>query len=297
VPLSYRIREKFGRGARSQDVLAFLAITFAIVQFLDARDEEKGMSKIEGRIQRLPNDATTRSVGSFPTNLKNIIEMIGAAESSIRIVVDFPRYGIYSDPDLYGRYLEAMKAVAGNSGVEFKMVSYDKALTIEDTFPAMPTVADPKFARFVKDLDPVPDSVPALAEHLQARQAESIAPLEKVIKYNDGLQRRYLSERAPLFLWIIDDSEAVFAFKNLERNSETYSIRSCDDELVEHFIQYFELAFAHASKDYERHPTYTLKNVTGPLIDGGIVTFTGKYSANDLPVTVINMSPAPIPAK
>jgi hypothetical protein len=27
-----------------QDVLAFLAITFAIVQFLDARDEEKGMS-------------------------------------------------------------------------------------------------------------------------------------------------------------------------------------------------------------------------------------------------------------
>jgi hypothetical protein len=35
------------------------------------------------------------------------------------------------------------------------MVSYDKALTIEDTmyeFPAMPTVADPRFARFVKDL-------------------------------------------------------------------------------------------------------------------------------------------------
>ena len=167
-----------------EDVFAFLVITFAIVQFLDARDEEKGMGKIEGRIQRLLNDATTRSVGSFPTNLKNIIEMIEAAKSSIRIIVDFPGYGIYSDPDLYGRYLEAMKAEAGNSAVEIKMVSYDKALTIEDTkheFPAMPTVADPKFARFVKDLaaEKVPQSVPALAEHLQARQSESIATLEE----------------------------------------------------------------------------------------------------------------------
>ena len=106
-----------------------------------------------------------------------------------------------------------------------------------------------------------------------------------------------MSERAPLFLWIIDDSEAVFTFKNLERNSETYSIRSCDDELVERFIQYFELAFNHASKDYRRHPTYTLKNVTGPLVDGGTVTFTGKYSENDLAVTVINMNSAPIVAK
>jgi hypothetical protein len=175
-------------------------------------------------------------------------------------------------------------------------------LTIEDTkheFPAMPTVADPKFARFVKDLaaEKVPQGVPALAEHLQIRQSESIATLEGVIKHKDGLQRRYLSERAPLFLWIIDDSEAVFTFKNLERNSETYSIRSCDDELVEHFIQYFELAFNHASKNYERHPTYTVKNVTGPVVDGETVTFTGKYCANDLAVTVINMSPSPIAAK
>jgi hypothetical protein len=54
--------------------------------------------------------------------------MIGAAKSSIRIIVDFPGYGIYSDPDLYGRYLEAMKAVARNSAVEFKMVSYDKSV-------------------------------------------------------------------------------------------------------------------------------------------------------------------------
>src|ERR1700733_9422330 len=104
-------------GFMGHDILAFFAISFALVQFLDARDEEKGVKKIQGRIQRLLNDATTRSVGSFPKNLKNIIEMIGTAKSSIRIIVDFPGYGIYSDPDLYGEYLKALKAAADSSGV------------------------------------------------------------------------------------------------------------------------------------------------------------------------------------
>jgi hypothetical protein len=90
-----------------QDILAVFAIAFTFVQFLDTRDEEKRMKKIQGRIRRLLNDATARSVGTFPTNLKSIL----AAKSSIRIIVDFPGYGIYSDPVLYGRYLK------GNEGV------------------------------------------------------------------------------------------------------------------------------------------------------------------------------------
>ena len=90
--------------------LAFLAITFAIVQFLDARAEEKGMGEIEDRIQHALDNASTRAIGSFPLNLRKIIEMLNGAKSSIRIIVDFPGYGMYSDPDLYADYLQALKA-------------------------------------------------------------------------------------------------------------------------------------------------------------------------------------------
>jgi hypothetical protein len=281
-----------------KDLLAFLAITFAVVQFLDAREEEKGMGKIEHRMQKVLDNASTRPVGSFPFNLRKIIDMVKGARSSIRIIVDFPGYGMYSDPDLYAEYLEALKAAGRNADVEFQMVSYDKTLTLEDTeheFPRMPDPTDKKFLRFFEGVSSkeLPQDVPALAKCLQNRQTASIATLETLVQHRDGLQRGYLSVRAPLCLWLIDDREVIFTFKNLENNNETYSIRSSDDDLVRHFIGYFKQEFKHTAKDYE--PKLTLRNVIGTLADGADVTVRGKYRASDQTINVSNVKVGPAP--
>jgi len=122
-----------------EDLLAFVAVIFAIVQFLDARGEEKEMREVGERMNDVVNKMSTRGIGAFPKNMDSIIELVKSAKHSIRIIVDYPGYGQYSAPQRHKEYLGVLSEAAANRDIEFQLVSYDDILTSQESaqeFPA-----------------------------------------------------------------------------------------------------------------------------------------------------------------
>ena len=270
------------------DLLAFLAITFAIVQFLDARDEEKDMRKIERHVTEMVGQISTRGIRPFPENLDNIIVMLRGAKDSVRVMVDFPGYGQYSAPERHTEYQAALKEAAQRPAVKFQLVSYDDVLTTEESKAELKMTIPPsrkeerkKFEAYLKANSILPGDAPKNFEQLHAllreHQEQNLAGLKAAVKHPDGLERRYLSERVPIFLWLVDNREAVFTFKNLERNEDAASIRTTDGPLIKNLAFYFDFTFAAASESFTRVPSYKLTNLSKPVTDGETVTITGQF--------------------
>ncbi len=102
----------------SADVLVVIAIAFAIVQFLDGRQEERALDQQESRLATLADQIqgqagemksialsmSTRFAGPFPENLKEIVDLISKANRHLKVMVDFPGYGQYSAPEMHLEY-------------------------------------------------------------------------------------------------------------------------------------------------------------------------------------------------
>jgi hypothetical protein len=85
--------------------LAILGIGFAIWQFWDSR-------QLRSDTQTILNNATTRYVAEFPDNIPEITYLVKGTCGSLKILVDVPGYGMYSDPESYIRYEEALSEAA-----------------------------------------------------------------------------------------------------------------------------------------------------------------------------------------
>lgn len=274
------------------DLLAFLAIIFAIVQFLDARDEEKDMRKIEHHVTEMVGQISTRGIRPFPENLDDIIVMLRGAKNSVRVMVDFPGYGQYSAPERHKEYQAALNEAAQRPAVKFQLVSYDDVLTTEESkaelkAPIPPTRKEDKekFEAYLKangiSQASAPNNFAELHALLRKHQEQSLVELTAAVKHPEGLERRYLSERVPIFLWLVDNREAVFTFKNLERNEDAASIRTTDGSLIKNLAFYFDFTFDAASQSFARMPSYKLTNLEKPLTDGATVTITGQVHQGD----------------
>lgn len=285
-----------------EDLLAFLAITFAIVQFLDAREEEKDMRTIERRMNDVMNKISTRGIGPFPDNLDDIVSLVRNAKTSVRIIVDFPGYGQYSAPELHKEYLAALTEAAHRPKVEFQLVSYDDVLTREESKLELASASTSsmrkgdkeKFEKYLAANNipsmKAPKTFAELHALLKQQQDKNLADLAASIKNSGGLECRYLSERAPVFLWLVDDREAVFTFKNLEKNELAYSIRTTDGWLVNNLEVYFEHTFGRASTSFVRTPSYKLANLPQPLTDGATITITGQVNEADGAIMVVSIT-------
>jgi hypothetical protein len=252
------------------EYLAFVAIVFAIVQFLDARQEEHEAERLTRELNRLAERMSTQVIGLFPENLLQITNLIRSAKTHVHVIVDFAGYGQYSAPKTYTEYLNALKKAAGNRNIEMRLICYDSILGDRERklqFPKDPPAVFEglkdrnKFNTFFENLgiaeDKRPKSNEDLRKALQAHETDCMDDLGKCVQHSEGLQRRFLSEPVTLFLWLIDKQEAVFTFKNLEKQDRAYSIRTRDGWLIEQFDQYFSSAFDKASPDWIRtvkHP-------------------------------------------
>jgi len=85
--------------------LACLGIGFAIWQFLDSR-------QLRQDTQTILNYATTRYVATFPDNLPEITKLVGGTCGSLKILVDVPGYGMYSNPGNFLDYEDAVRKAA-----------------------------------------------------------------------------------------------------------------------------------------------------------------------------------------
>jgi len=323
---------------KAEEVLAILAIAFAVVQFLDARGQEHELNAISGKLQTettnlgtqindiikqsnqlhgelqtltntlgseikgitqqanqlhaelqgitgnlaiqsnvlsselkgisgdlakqtsglkdISGSVSTRFVGAFPENMREIIELLKSARETIEIVVDFPGYGQYSALKYHKEYIKAL-IEARHKKVAIRIICYQLALVRKERMEQFPDITPEEWAQKIsekkfndyfaefKDL-PRPGDRAGLRDALTRRDRGLIEEL-----HHPQLTWKFHPELAAFFLWRIDNAEAIFTFKNVGRTDVGLSFRTHDGNLVKQFGDIFDRRWNNAKDDYD----------------------------------------------
>ena len=208
-----------------------------------------GLKDISGSI-------STRFVGPFPENMQEIIALLKNAKRKIEIVVDFPGYGQYSALRSHVKYTEALIG-ARQESVTIQIICYQLGLVRKERLEQFPDItpeqwtrkcADKKFTDYFalfKSI-PMPKDCAGLREAFTRRDSALIKELG-----DRGVDWKFHSEPAAIFLWMIDDAEAIFTFKNVGRKDVGLSFRTHDGNLVRQFGEIFARRWNNAKDEYD----------------------------------------------
>ncbi|MDE3148196.1 MAG: hypothetical protein KGL37_01895, partial [Acidobacteriota bacterium] len=193
-------------------VLAAIAIIFAVIQFSDSRSVETTLwhqtVKLAGQASDLKGIADslyTRFIGKFPDNIKEICELIGQvdANQSLKVIVDYPRYGEYSAPALCDRYIQQLCKIR-EQGSSVQIICYDSTLAAKELLGQLPDgegqVRDQQlWEAYFKSYSGItpPETFSEFRKILLDHDAAQIRELS-----SRGIQWRFHFEPAAFFLWI-----------------------------------------------------------------------------------------------
>jgi hypothetical protein len=189
-------------------------------------------------------------VGEFPDNMPAIEKLVNHTNAKLFIVADFCAYGQFSSPAISERYQEEIKTLRKN-GVRVELHVYEPKLgdsvTAEQFDLADPTSAPEKYktlrrnnlfpAYFEyhkqhKDPKSIPDGYTQFVQLMNGEQTRCIEDFQGagIEVHTDVLQR------LPVFMWVKDDSEAIFSIYNLGHDSREIS----EDTKNNHIIRLLE---------------------------------------------------------
>ena len=243
--------------------LAATGIGFAARQFRDARTQIKELkatgSDVKDSLGRLETVVTTldsvahalptRVLGEWPDYLDDLARVIDRAGSRLTILCDHPAYGVFSNPDGHNNYRRAIeKRLVAGVGVRAIFLTPEKRLAINDEF--FPLEADwddayrRRVERFVQSRHRGAGEVDGPVGRSQFHQlleAADVSVLQgfdsaALLGSNDRgaqiLSRRETTSLLPLYFWVRDGVEAVFAIAVHEGGHKEIAFITIDRGLI-----------------------------------------------------------------
>jgi SAM-dependent methyltransferase len=212
-------------------------------------ETKTSLSELASHLLLIADQLTTRYIGKFPDNLSEITALLSHAKKDILIIVDFAGYSSYTDPDSYRDYFNAVaNALQANKKLCAEIYVYDSILHQTLLQLALPRArhpqsafkkpSDPLILRFKKrmekrniSVDDYDSFINALLDD-ESRCIQQFRDLERCDCFE-------LRRSVPIFLWMVDDSECIFAFENEQGKGKNYfSFKSRDRGLIEYFRHY-----------------------------------------------------------
>lgn len=176
----------------------------------------------------------TYFAGTLPSNIKEINDLIARTTRRLDVLVDFPAYGCFSDPDRYEDYKRKVLDVhRGNRQV--RLCAYNKAQAEFATKAQFNSEASesiqkrPSFAAWVRS------SHGGVAPKTKDEFVEFL--LQDDDHFSEELSRaglgisRTITSAPPLYVWLRDGEEAIFSFYNVDGADES-SFRTTNKELI-----------------------------------------------------------------
>jgi hypothetical protein len=250
--------------------LAVSAIAFAFWQFRDSQIQED-------RMKHLASVMTTRFVGYFPKNLRDINEVVSHASIKLDVMSDYVGYGHFSDPEEFQRYFRQLQDLSGRR-VKIRMLVFTRE-EAERTYKTQFT--DAQFLEQFKEgsrlmryceifchgfgenfLKKVKADGNALStqEVTDLRTQFDRFMFDRQLFYmkdllERGVEIKQTSDKLPFFLWCEDGHEAVFGFLHEHAaNEREVAFRTRDGSLIEHT---FEVKFEALWNDPKTVPVTT----------------------------------------
>lgn len=218
--------------------LSLAFVVAAVLQVLRYKNEVAGIRSAAP----VQNDF----VGVFPENLSAINDLIRKTKIRLVVVTDVCAYGGFSAPAKFTDYRESLKRLVRN-GVSVEMHVYDQQLQ-DATAKAQFDLSNPNHAaQMFDDLrqsatfdnflsyhrgDKPPVVEPkSFGEFLALVAAQHARCVEDLTKSGIDL-RRDVHSHLPLFIWLRDDTEAIFSVYNLGHRSREISLHTEDPRLI-----------------------------------------------------------------
>jgi hypothetical protein len=209
------------------------------------------MRELADRMEGVALSMSTRFIGTFPTNMRDIVELTNNAVSTLDILVDGSNYGGYSEPEQFRLYLNGLLGKRRNLTV--RMLVYNRDLSKKSSLLQFPLAdfeklpnKDNRYKEFFEDYNPgieKPKNGDNFINLLLQRQSDYVRELAIA-----GVNIKTVAEPSMMFLWLKDNEEAVFSFLHTDVSVEEIAFRTRDGHLINTFFRHFNNAWNHATR-------------------------------------------------
>jgi hypothetical protein len=217
----------------TEELAAVVAIVLAYAHAYHLRRQVRHLDEIR---TWLP----TQPIGVFPSYLHNIADLVKRARESIVIMCDYPAYGVFSDPDAYFNY---SRELADKLHMR-KLVSLT---CLDDAWRTTGTRAEfskhlpgwnrwrRKEVRNIRELlhrhncDEARAATVTIDEIVELLRVDDARMLENTFLTADV---KTVSDTLPLYFWLIDGKEAIFAIPSFSDRAIERGFFTHDPDLI-----------------------------------------------------------------
>jgi hypothetical protein len=247
------------------EILAIVAIAFALVQYRDAKAQSLELSRILGNLsvivtelstqtthlRQVERSMSTRYLGTFPKYLDEITEVVSGAKDSILILCDLPAYGCFSDPPGSTEYAQAIERKI-NAGVDVRVIFFaaERQKEFLGEFFSVLRIADWERYKYT------PENRLRIEQFVERnRQAAGLphVTLESLTrddlvtlilaksaqtfehKFMPAKESLVTTEEMPVYFWVADNRKAVFTISSRSEGATDYGFRTTSTDLITAF--------------------------------------------------------------
>jgi|ERR1043166_821657 hypothetical protein len=225
-------------------VIAVIALIVGIRHVRELKHQVKELKKQTEQAQAharaldvLRRELPTRYIGQFPDYLQEIVNLFDKAEREIVAFCDFPAYGSFTSPKKFLKYRQKLEQkLADNLPVQ--LTCLDKSGRMKVTRkqflrkPWNQWTADPQnkdqLEWFLKHHDK--DTKVSEEEFISLLEEDDGGMLQ--IMRGAGAKVFEVNKDMPLYYWVVDNQEAIFAIIVLSERAVEYGFRTSDQKLI-----------------------------------------------------------------
>ena len=220
-------------------ILAVLAMLIAIWHLWEIRKTAHTLEDVRGSL-------STRYLGQFPEFIPEIVIHIKRARKEIIIFCDFPAYGHFSDRRNWLEYGQTIKKKTFDN-VRVSLTCFNQKRRFDFNHEQFPKVAE-GWDEWKKDPQFINKLQALLRSHGKSSDAGNLSK-EEFVQLLEDTERLMLDDEflnaeklevnadMPLYFWIIDGAEAIFAIPSFSEEATEYGFFTSDPKLISAFQQ------------------------------------------------------------
>jgi hypothetical protein len=210
------------------DSVGLLALAVGILALFRA---ERLYGKLADRLEDLERGQSTKNLGSFPNFIPDIVALMKRTRNELRVLCDFPAYGMFSDWERHKQYKGAIEALGGK--VHFMCLnSVARRELHAEQFAGIDWPGDQEFAAKITAMRSWAGPIRDAAEFGNKLLDRDLSLLDTP-EWRTFAERMETGESLPIYFWISDGREAIFSFPVASDDGFEFAFHTRDSAIIE----------------------------------------------------------------
>ena len=244
------------------------ALVYALRQTGQLQTMHKSLIKQTDDLGTILESAATRYLGEFPHFMDKVIDLILSAKEEIVILIDVPAYAMFSAPEFFIEYKQAIEKTIFKRKVKVRMLflspevraemhdrqfadaikNWEKWRNDDKNFQKLRSYLD----TYDPELRPEEITLGEFFDSVIGENQKMADLLRQSIKGNAMVT----SEQVMTYFWVIDGKQAVFAFPDFDENALETGFITSDSKLIRQLLKRFEYYAGNAHKPLAPAPLF-----------------------------------------